>query len=115
MKKIAIIGRTSSIDYFRVLGCEAFHLEGGELSEERFAEILEKRFALMFVTEEVFVRNKDLIRRNTKGRLPVVSVIPDIGGADWKDGRPVQRGAAFEELRRAVVRAVGQDISNVEE
>jgi vacuolar-type H+-ATPase subunit F/Vma7 len=114
MRKIAIIGRTNSIDYFRVLGCETFHVETGELDEERLGEILKKRFTLLFVTEDVFDRNKDLIRRNTEGRLPVVSIIPDIGGSDWKEGRPLPRGIAFEELRRAVVRAVGQDISNIE-
>jgi vacuolar-type H+-ATPase subunit F/Vma7 len=114
MKRIAVIGRTDSIDYFRVLGCETFHFETGELDEERFTEILDGGFAVIFVTEEIFSRNGDLLRRSVGGMLPVVSIIPDIAGAVWKEGGPEPRGIALEELRRAIVRAVGQDISNVE-
>ena len=114
MRGIAVIGRTDSIDYFRVLGCETFHAEEGRLDEGRFDEILERGFAIIFVTEEIFSGNRELFEKNTKGMLPVVGVIPDIAGSDWKDGEPVPRGIALEELRRAVVHAVGQDISDIE-
>lgn len=114
MKRIAVIGRTDSIDYFRVLGCETFHVETGELDGERFTDILGRGFAVIFVTEEIFSRNRDLFRRNTKGMLPVLSIIPDVAGSVWKDGEPEPRGVALEELRRAIIRAVGQDISNIE-
>jgi vacuolar-type H+-ATPase subunit F/Vma7 len=114
MKRIAVIGRTDSIDYFRVLGCETFHAEGGKLDEERLTEIMEKGFAVIFVTEEIFSGNRELFGGNQKGMLPVVSIIPDIAGSDWREGEPVSRGVAVEELRRAIVHAVGQDISNVE-
>ena len=53
MKRIAVIGRTDSIDYFRVLGCETFHVETGELDGERFTEILGGGFAVIFVTEDL--------------------------------------------------------------
>ncbi len=115
MKRIAVIGRTDSIDYFRVLGCETFHVESGKLDGERFDEILERGFAVIFVTEEIFSGNRELFEMDKKGILPVVSIIPDIAGSDWKEGEPVSRGIALEELRRAIVHAVGQDISNVEE
>jgi vacuolar-type H+-ATPase subunit F/Vma7 len=114
MKRIAVIGRTDSIDYFRVLGCKTFHVEGGKLDEERLAEIMDGGFAVIFVTEEIFSGNRDLFGRNLKGMLPVVSIIPDIAGSNWEEGEPESRGVALEELRRAIVHAVGQDISNVE-
>jgi vacuolar-type H+-ATPase subunit F/Vma7 len=110
-----VIGRTDSIDYFRALGCETFHVAPGELTEERLGEILQRRLEILLVTEDVFEENKDLLMGSIEGTLPVVSVIPDIHGAPWKDGRPMSKGIAFGELRRAVVRAVGQDISDVEE
>jgi hypothetical protein len=47
--------------------------------------------------------------------LPVVSIIPDIAGSVWKDGEPEAMGVAARELRSAIIHAVGQDISNVEE
>jgi vacuolar-type H+-ATPase subunit F/Vma7 len=115
MKHIAVLGRTDSIDYFRVLGCETFHVGPGELTEERMREILGVRFKVLLVTEEVYEENRELLRRVTEGVLPVLSVIPDVHGAPWKEGRPASRGIAFREMRRAVVKAVGQDISNIEE
>ena len=115
MKRVAVIGRTDSIDYFRVLGCKTFHVENGEQGRERLAEILGGGFAIIFVTEEMFSGNRDLFSRNVGGMLPVVSIIPDIAGSVWKDGEPEPQGVALEELRRAIIHAVGQDISNVEE
>lgn len=115
MKRIAVIGRTDSIDFFRVLGCETFHAETGRLEGKRLEEILDGGFAIVFVTEEIFSNNRDLLRKNSKGMLPVVSIIPDIAGSVWKEDEPAPRGVAVRELRRAIVHAVGQDISNVEE
>ncbi len=115
MKRIAVIGRTDSIDYFRVLGCETFHTGSDRLDAGQFEEIMGGGFAIIFVTEEIFSSNQDLFRRNSKGMLPVVSIIPDIAGSVWKEGEPESRGVAARELRKAIIHAVGQDISNVEE
>lgn len=115
MKNIAVIGRTDSIDYFRVLGCETFHVGSGQLTEERLGEILRRGFKVLLVTEEVYEENRELLQRSTEGMLPVMNVIPDLRGAPWKEGSPRSRGIAFSELKRAVVKAVGQDISNVDE
>ncbi len=108
---IAVIGNSDSIEYFRILGCRTYETEEGELTEERFLEVVEGKFRIILVTEEVFHKYKKLIRRRTQRMFPIVSIIPDIHGAVWKDGKPVSEGVAFEELRMAVVRAVGQDIS----
>ena len=64
-----------------------------------------------FVTEEVFHKYRKIIQRRSHRTFPVISVIPDIHGAVWKDGAPEQEGVAFQELREAVIKAVGQDIS----
>ena len=114
-KNIAVIGNSDSIEYFRILGCETYETEDGELTEEHFLEVVERKFRIILVTEEVFHKYKKLIRRRTQQMFPVVSIIPDIRGAVWKDGRPVPEGIGFEEVRIAVVRAVGQDISRTEE
>ncbi|HER44081.1 MAG TPA: hypothetical protein ENO08_06445 [Candidatus Eisenbacteria bacterium] len=111
--KIAVIGRTESIDYFRAVGCETFHAGEG-IEEERLLEILGGDFAVVFVTEKVYSRSRELFRRKTEGLLPVVCVIPDLADAEWKEGAPSSLGIALEEQRRAIVHAVGKDISNVE-
>ena len=112
---IAVIGNSDSIEYFRILGCETYETEGGELTEEKFLEVVQRRFKIILVTEEVFHKYKDLIRQRARRTFPVVSIIPDIHGAVWKDGKPLSEGVAFEELREAVIRAVGQDISGTGE
>lgn len=112
---IAVIGNSDSIEYFRILGFAIYETENGELTEKQFLEVVEKRFKIILVTEEVFCKYEKLIRRRTQRTFPVVSVIPDVRGASWKGDVPFSRRIAFEEVRRAVVKAVGQDISSSEE
>jgi vacuolar-type H+-ATPase subunit F/Vma7 len=114
-KSIAVIGHSDSIEYFRVLGCETYETEDGELTEEKFLEVVERRFKIIFVTEEVFHRYEKLIRKRTHRMFPVISIIPDVRGAVWTEQGPASQGVGFEELRTAVVRAVGQDIAAAEE
>jgi len=114
MKHIAVIGNSDSIEYFRFLGCDAYETKDGVLTQEQFDEInKQQKYKLLLVTEEVFRRYSKLIRRRTQRMFPVVTVIPDIRGAVWTQQGPASSGVAYEELRMAVVRAVGQDISNM--
>ncbi|HSG28401.1 MAG TPA: V-type ATP synthase subunit F, partial [Candidatus Krumholzibacterium sp.] len=110
-----VIGNSDSIEYFRILGCEVYETEGGELTDEKYREVLGRNFKIILVTEEVFHRYREIIQQRSDRTFPVVSVIPDIHGAVWKDGRPVPGGVAFQELREAVIKAVGQDISGVDQ
>ncbi len=110
-KNIAVIGNTDSIEYFRLLGCETYETRGGVLTQEQFDEVVKRRFKIILVTEEVFHQYRDLIRRRTLRMFPVVSIIPDVRGAVWTKEGPRPGGVAFEELRTAVVKAVGQDIA----
>ncbi len=109
---IAVIGNEDSIDYFRALGCVTYGTHGGELTEEQFLEIVERKFKVIFVTEEVFHKYKNLIRKRSQRIFPVISIIPAVHGAVWKDGEPQSEGVAFEEIRHAVIKAVGQDLSS---
>ena len=110
-KNIAVIGSSDSIEYFRVLGCETYETKDGVLTEEQFDEVVKRRFKIILVTEEVFHRYKKLISRRTLRMFPVVTIIPDVRAAAWTKDGPVSSGVAYEELRLAVVKAVGQDIS----
>ena len=111
---IAVIGNEDTIEYFRALGCVTYETHGGELTEEQFLEIVERKFKVIFVTEEVFHKYKNLIRKRSQRIFPVISIIPAIHGAVWEDGKPSSEGVAFEEIRRAVIKAVGQDLSGEE-
>lgn len=108
---IAVIGHSDSIEYFRVLGCETYETKGGVLTQEQFDEVVRRRFKIILVTEEVFHEYRDIIRRRTLRMFPVVTIIPDIRGAAWTKDGPASSGVALEEVRMAVVKAIGQDIS----
>jgi len=113
-KDIAVIGSSDAIEYFRFLGCDTYETQGGELTQDQFDEINRRqKYKIIFVTEEVFHRYRTLIRRRTERMFPVVTVIPDIRGAVWSEQGPASSGVGLEELRTAVVKAVGQDISNM--
>ena len=112
-RNIAVIGNCDSVEYFRILGCEVYETEGGELTDEKYREVLEREFRIILVTEEVFHRYREIIQKRSQRTFPVISVIPDIHGAKWVDGKPQPEGVAFAELRDAVIKAVGQDISGV--
>jgi vacuolar-type H+-ATPase subunit F/Vma7 len=110
-ENIAVIGNSDSIEYFRVLGCETYETEKGVLTQEQFDEVIKRRFRIILVTEEVFHAYEKLIRRRTLRMFPVVSIIPDLRGAVWTKEGPASSGVGHEEVRMAVVKAVGQDIS----
>lgn len=110
-KTIAVIGNSDSIEYFRVLGCETYETKDGALTQEQFDEVVKRRFKIILVTEEVFHEYRDIIRRRTLRMFPVVTIIPDVRSAAWTKEGPVSSGVALEEIRMAVVKAIGQDIS----
>ena len=110
-KDIAVIGHSDSIEYFRVLGCETYETKDGVLTQEQFDEVVRRRFKIILVTEEVFHEYRDIIRRRTLRMFPVVTIIPDMRGAAWTKDGPASSGVALEEVRMAVVKAIGQDIS----
>jgi len=110
-KDIAVIGHSDSIEYFRALGCETYETKDGVLTQEQFDEVVRRRFKIILVTEEVFHEYRDIIRRRTLRMFPVVTIIPDMRGAAWTKDGPASSGVAIEEVRMAVVKAIGQDIS----
>jgi len=110
-KTIAVIGNSDSIEYFRVLGCETYETKGGVLTQEQFDDVVKRRFRIILVTEEVFHEYREVVRRRTLRMFPVVTIIPDVRSAVWTKDGPVSGGVALEEIRMAVVKAIGQDIS----
>ena len=113
-RNIAVIGNSDSIEYFRALGCETYETKEGILTQEQFDEVVKRRFKVILVTEEVFHEYREIIRRRTLRMFPVVTIIPDVRSAAWTKDGPVSSGVALEEIRMAVVKAIGQDISGKE-
>lgn len=113
--RIAIVGNSDSVSYFRILGCRCFETDGGEMTVDTRAELEEGGFEIIFVTEEIFREYRDFFRGEKSLPGSAVTIIPDIRGASWEDGRPLPGKTASEEIREAVIKAVGQDISDSRE
>ncbi|MDZ7860977.1 MAG: V-type ATP synthase subunit F [Candidatus Krumholzibacteriota bacterium] len=110
-KRIAVVGNLDSVSYFRILGCRIFETVGGELTNENIELLKKDQFEIIFVTEEVFLKYREFFRDELSREGSSVTIIPDIRGAVWKDGKPSSSGVSVEETRKAVIRAIGQDIS----
>jgi vacuolar-type H+-ATPase subunit F/Vma7 len=113
-KQIAVVGNPDSISYFRILGCRCFEAEEGKITEDTMTELEKGGFEIIFVTEEIFTGHREFFRGEKSFTGSAVTIIPDIRGAHWEDGSPLAGRAAAEEIRDAVIRAVGQDISDSE-
>lgn len=108
---IAVVGSSDSVSYFRILGCRCFETEEGEMTGDVIAELEKGDFEIIFVTEEIFIRYRNFFRGEKRFADSAVTIIPDIRGARWEGGKPLAGRAAREEIREAVIKAVGQDIS----
>lgn len=109
-KDIAVVGDSTSIEHFRLLGCEIYESRGGLLTQKQLDEIMSGGFKIVLVTEEVFLKYRDSVARRTEGMYPVVSIVPDLKKAVWVDQMPRPGKIALDEMRAAVIKAVGQDI-----
>jgi len=109
---VAIVGSSDSVSYFRILGCRCFETQGGEMTDDIIAGLEDGDFEIIFVTEEIFTRYRDFFRGEKKFAGSAVTIIPDIRGARWEAGKPLAGSTAREEIREAVIKAVGQDVSN---
>lgn len=112
--KIAVVGNGDSISYFRIIGCRVFNTGRGGLAEEDISELRSGKYEIIYVTEEAYRMSTDFFK-GEDGMKAAVTIIPDIRGAVWKDGKPRSTGLSMEEIRHAVIKAVGQDISGPEE
>ncbi len=111
-REIAVIGGSDSIGYFRLLGFETYETRAGILTQNQLEEIERKSYKIIFVTEEVYRRYGPVIEHGRDRVFPVVSIIPDLRSAIWTDRGPLPGRIALEEIRKAVVKAVGQDIAS---
>jgi len=109
--RIAAAGSIDSISYFGILGCSIFEAPDGVLSDQQKSRLKNEGYEIIFITEEVLKANIDFFEGENGISGPSVILIPDLRGARWKEGNPVSSGTAMENIRRAVIRAIGQDIS----
>lgn len=101
MYKVAIVGDKATALGFKALGLNAFSVSRPEEIREIWPQILAEDYAVIFITEQVYLQIKDLLPPIDQTETPVVLIIPEAaGGTDL--GR--------ERLKKTVEKAIGVDI-----
>jgi V/A-type H+-transporting ATPase subunit F len=104
--RIAVMGDATSVAGFRPLGFAVIAVERPEDARERWAEIMQGDFGVVFVTEPVYAAIGDLVAELADEPVPAVTVIPAAGSAG---------GVGAAKLDRAIERALGTSVPQREE
>ncbi len=101
MHRITVVGQKDSIYGFAALGLEVFPVSDSNEAKATIKHLLKDDAAIIFLTEsfasEIYEEVSVLIKENMVAIIP----IPDISGT---------LGVGMENLRDAVLKAVGTDI-----
>ena len=101
MHRIAVVGPKDSIYGFAALGLEVFPVSSVDEAKTMVKHLLNDNAAIIFLTEsfasEIYEKTSALIKESMAAIIP----IPDSSGA---------LGVGMENLRSAVIKAVGTDI-----
>lgn len=106
MDKVAIVGDKVTALGFKALGLNAYSVSRPEEVREIWSQILADNYAVIFVTEQVYLQIKDLLPAIDQKETPVVLIIPEAAGGT-KLGR--------ERIKKTVEKAIGVDILTKEE
>ncbi|MFA5340576.1 MAG: V-type ATP synthase subunit F [Clostridia bacterium] len=100
MYKAAVIGRHDDILAYKAVGLTAYDIEESDFKD--IVKMLEKQqYAVIFVTEEIYEQNSEVIDKYTDSVLPAFIAIPGMKGTT---------GVGMMNIRRCTERAIGADI-----
>lgn len=100
--KIAIIGAHNSILGFKALGLDTYSAIKGEEALSLLKVILsEKKYAIVFITEDLAREIKQELEAISKVTMPAIITVPSHKGSF---------GIGLARLRKTVEQAVGSDI-----
>ncbi len=101
MYKVGIIGDKDSIMGFLALGIDIFPAYEADEIKKNIRDLVEKEYAIIYITEQASLLVQEYIARYKDNRLPAIIIIPGIGGS---------MGIGMNEVRESAKRAIGADI-----
>ncbi|NDO47677.1 V-type ATP synthase subunit F [Clostridium sp. MD294] len=101
MYKVGIIGDKDSIMGFLALGIDIFPAYEADDIKKNIRNLVEKEYAIIYITEQASLLVQEYIARYKDNRLPAIIIIPGIGGS---------MGIGMNEVRESAKRAIGADI-----
>lgn len=102
MHRIAVVGQKDSIYGFAALGLEIFCVGNSEEAKSTVKNLLKGNFAIIFLTESFARKIYEELSALTKENMIAIIPIPDLSDSSI--------GVGMENLRNAVIKAVGTDI-----
>ncbi len=101
-KNIAIIGDSESIKGFAAIGMDIYPCDNSEIAPQLFKKLADgDNYAVIFITEEIFVLVEKERKRYEERLTPAVIPIPGVKG---------NSGIGTKRLSSFVEKAVGSDI-----
>ncbi len=101
MYKVGIIGDKDSVLGFLALGIDIFPAYEADEIKKTIRDLVEKEYAIIYITEQASLLVQEYIARYKDNRLPAIIIIPGIGGS---------MGIGMNEVRESAKRAIGADI-----
>ena len=103
--KVAAFGEKDIITIFKAAGVDIFPVKGDKdkisEAEDRLRELVSEGYGIIFMTETIASKLDNLVREYANEVMPSIVVIPGLGE---------RNNYAVNNLRRAIIKAVGADI-----
>jgi V/A-type H+/Na+-transporting ATPase subunit F len=100
MNYVAVIGNKETVLIFKTLGVAVFEAETDK-EVEILNKVLNEKFQIVFMTEDIFKKCKEVINKHIYNPNTVITVIPNAGE---------NKGIGIKELRQATIDAISTDI-----
>lgn len=92
--QIAMIGDSASLVAFRSLGIAGYQLDSAEEAQRIFGNVINKEYAVVFVTEPAYRMLEKEIAEVAGHTVPAVTIIPAVGNFEGIGGAKIE--AAIE-------------------
>ncbi len=103
--KVAAFGEEDIISIFKSAGVDIFPVNGDKdkisEAEDRLRQLVSEGYGIIFMTETIASKLDNLVREYANEVMPSIVVIPGLGE---------RNNYAVNNLRRAIIKAVGADI-----
>lgn len=99
--KIAILGDADSILAFKSIGIECFEVYEVDKAKEIIRDLVQKRFAVIFIVEELMEKLESCLAEYKKRPYPAIIPLPGVNGTN---------GYSMNGIKKDMEKAIGSDI-----
>ena len=101
MNQVAVLGDRDSVIGYRAIGMTVVELGDASGAPAAISELIQKQYAVIFLTETIAEKNEDYLKTLRVNKLPAIIPIPSMEGST---------GFGMRQIQESVRRAVGIDL-----